>query len=94
MERIALALVRGAGLPPPEANRVASGRRVDLRWPGRLTVELNSYQFHNSRYAWERDHERRREARARGEEFRTYTWTDLTEEPAPMIAEIQRLVTG
>jgi hypothetical protein len=92
MERIAFALLRGAGLPLPQTNRVASGRRVDLRWPGRLTVELNSYQFHNSRHAWERDHARRREARARGEEFRTYTWTDLTEEPEAMIAEVRPLV--
>jgi hypothetical protein len=94
MERIAFALLRDAGLPLPQANRVASGRRVDLRWPGRLTVELNSYQFHNSRYAWERDHARRREARARGEEFRPYTWTDLTAEPEAMIAEVRRLVVA
>jgi hypothetical protein len=92
MERIAFGLLRDAGLPLPQANRVASGRRVDLRWPGRLTVELNSYQFHNSRYAWERDHARRREARARREEFRPYTWTDLTEEPEAMIAEVRRLI--
>src|SRR4051812_18782951 len=64
MERLALAGVREAGLPRPQANRVASDRRVDLRWPGRLTVELNSYKFHNSRHSWERDHQRRREARS------------------------------
>src|SRR3954469_24308192 len=87
MERLALAGVREAGLPPPQANRVASARRVDLRWPGRLTVELTSYQFHNSRHSWERDHERRREARARDEEFRTYTWVDVTEQRDEMIVE-------
>lgn len=93
MERLAFARLRDAGLPLPEANRVASGRRVDLRWPGRPTVELGSYQFHNSRHAWERDHARRREARARGEEFRPYTWTDVTEHAEAMIAEVRRLVT-
>jgi hypothetical protein len=93
MERLAFARISAAGLPLPEANRIASERRVDLRWPGLLTVELLSYRFHNSRYAWERDHARRREARARGEEFRAYTWTDVTEEAGPMVAEIRRLVS-
>lgn len=94
LERIAVELVRGAGLPLPETNRAAGGRRVDLRWPGRLTVELDSYKFHNSRHSWERDHERRREARARDEEFRRYTWTDLTDGPEATVAEIARLLGG
>lgn len=92
LERLAVDLVRAAGLPPPQANRIASERRVDLRWPGRLTVELDSYRFHNSRHSWERDHQRRREARARGEEFRRYTWTDVTEEAQAMLGELRNLV--
>jgi hypothetical protein len=32
---------------------------VDCRWPEyRLTVELDSYKFHRTRYAWEQDRER------------------------------------
>src|SRR3954468_2283886 len=94
MERLALAGAREAGLPPPPANRVASDRRVDLRWPGRLTVELNSYKFHNSRHAWERDHQRRREARARGEAFRSYTWWDVKTGRDEMFAEIAEVLGG
>ncbi len=48
-------------------NRPAGGRRVDCRWPEhRLTVELDSYRYHASRYAWEQDRRREREAYARG----------------------------
>jgi hypothetical protein len=94
MERAAFEALREADLPLPEANRVASDKRVDLRWPGRLTVELNSYQFHNSRYSWEQDHGRRRQARARGEEFRVYTWWDVTDGRTEMIAEIRGLLAG
>jgi hypothetical protein len=94
LERLAFELVRGARLPLPEMNRVASGRRVDLRWPGRLTAELQSYQFHNSRHSWERDHQRRREARRRGEEFRSYTWYDVTEGQTAMIAELRELLVA
>jgi hypothetical protein len=93
LERRFLELLRGDGLPLPEMNRAASGRRVDCRWPDhRLTVELDSYQFHNSRYAWEQDQNRRREARARGDEFERYTYGDVFEHPALMLRDLRALL--
>jgi len=93
LERRFLACLREAGLPLPETNRSASGQRVDCRWPNHhLTVELDSYRFHNSRHAWERDRQREREARARGDEFRRYTWTDVDENPGPMLRELRALL--
>jgi Transcriptional regulator, AbiEi antitoxin len=84
-----LKLVRAQGLPLPVTNRPAGGRRVDCRWPEhRLTVELDSYRFHNSRYAWEQDRRREREARARGDEFRRYSYGDVLEHPALMLREL------
>jgi very-short-patch-repair endonuclease len=75
--------------PPPETNRPAGGRRVDCRWPRyRLTVELDGYRFHNSRHSWEQDRRREREARARGDEFRRYTYGDVFEDSAFMLAEL------
>ena len=50
-------------------------------------MELNSYRFHNSYYSWEQDQQRRREARARGDEFRVYTWRDITEDPEAVIRD-------
>jgi hypothetical protein len=92
MERVFFDVWRPTGLPLPKANRVASGRRVDLRWPGKLTAELDSYRFHNSRHSWEQGQQRQREARARGEEFRRFSWTDVTDEADAMVAEIRRLL--
>ena len=93
LERRFLKLLREAGLVLPQTNRPAGGRRVDCRWPEqRLTVELDSYRFHNSRHAWEQDRRREREARARGDEFRRYTWGDVGEDPGPMLAELRRLI--
>ena len=78
-----LELLREHGLPLPQTNRPAGGRRVDCRWPEhRLTVELDSYGFHNSRYSWEQDHRREREAYARGDQFRRYTWGECSSSPA------------
>ena len=56
---------------------------MDCHWPGRrLTVELDGYRYHSSRHAWEQDRRREREARARGDEFRRYTYGDVFESPA------------
>ena len=88
-----LELVHENGLAPPITNRAAGGRRVDCRWPEqRLTVELDGYQFHNSRHSWELDRLREREARARGDEFRRYTYGDVFERPALMLAELVSLI--
>jgi len=89
-----LALLRDEGLPLPVTNRPASGRRVDCRWPEqRLTVELDGYQFHNSRHSWEQDRRREREARARGDDFRRYSYGDVTEHPKFMLAELRSLLS-
>jgi very-short-patch-repair endonuclease len=82
-----------AWLPIPETNRPAGGRRVDCRWPDhKLTVELDSYTYHGSRHAWEQDRRREREAHARGDEFRRYTWGDVFEQPAQMMRELRQLL--
>lgn len=93
LERAFLRILRDAGLPLPVTNKVAGGRRVDCRWPDHhLTVELNGYRYHRSRHAWEQDHQRRREAHARGDEFRTYTYADVFEDPSFMLAELGGLL--
>jgi hypothetical protein len=85
--------LREAGLPLPRTNKRAHGRRVDCRWPDRrLTVELDSYRYHRSRHAWEQDRRREREARARGDEFRRYTYGDVVETPRLMLAELRALL--
>jgi hypothetical protein len=94
LEREFLRLLRGAGLPLPRTNRPAGRRRVDCRWPEYvLTVELDSYQFHHTRHAWEQDRRREREARARGDEFRRYTWGDVFEDSSYLLAELRPLLS-
>jgi hypothetical protein len=93
LERDFLAILRAAELPLPQTNRPVDGRYVDCRWPEhRLTVELDSYRYHHSRHAWERDRRREREARARGDEFRRYTYGDVTDDRALMLAELRGLL--
>jgi very-short-patch-repair endonuclease len=86
-----LALLRAEGLPLPETNRPAGTKRVDCRWPERrLTVELDGYRYHRSRHAWERDRRREREAYARGDGFRRFTYEDVLGDPRALLAELSR----
>jgi hypothetical protein len=93
LERRFLELLRKNGLPLPVSNRLASGRRVDCRWPEhRLTVELDGYRYHSSRHAWEQDRRREREAHARGDDFRRFTYGDVIEFPEQMLGELRVLL--
>jgi very-short-patch-repair endonuclease len=93
LERRFLELLRESGLPLPVTNRPAGGRRVDCRWPEhRLTVELDGYRYHSSRHAWEQDRRREREAHARGDQLRRFTYDDVFESPRPMLAELRSLL--
>jgi hypothetical protein len=93
LERGFLERLEADGLPLPETNRLASGRRVDCRWPDhKLTVELDGFRFHNSRKSWEQDYQREREARARDDEFRRYTYSDVFEDSRYMLAELRELL--
>ena len=90
-----LSLLRAHHLPLPTTNRPAGGRRVDCRWPEqRLTVELDSYRYHSSRHAWEQDRRREREAYARGDEFRRYTYGDIFDAPDSVIRELTALLAS
>jgi hypothetical protein len=93
LEKGFLRRLRQARLPLPRTNKWLDDGYVDCRWPEHeLTVELDSYRFHSSRSAWEQSYRRERAARARGEEFRRYTCTDVFEEPEPMLADLRRLL--
>lgn len=88
-----LALLRAHDLPLLNTNRNASGKRVDCRWPEhQLTVELDSYAFHNSRHSWQAGYEHERQAYARGDGFRRYTWADVFEDSARMLTELRALL--
>jgi hypothetical protein len=93
LERRFLERLREQGLPLPITNRRSGTKRVDCRWPDRhLTVELDSYRYHHTRHAWEQDRRREREAHARGDQHRRYTYADVFEDPREMLAELRELL--
>jgi very-short-patch-repair endonuclease len=94
LESLFIAVLRRARLPLPKTNQLVDGRYVDCRWrEQRLSVELDGYAYHDTRHAFEQDRQRERETRARGDEFRRYTWRDVAENPEPMLADLRSLLS-
>jgi very-short-patch-repair endonuclease len=94
LERAFIALLRRERLPLPQTNKRAGAYYVDCRWPDHnLTVELDSYAFHNTRHAWENDRQREREARRREDRLLRYTYDDILKDPDATSEELRPLLT-
>jgi predicted transcriptional regulator of viral defense system len=80
LEARVLKLVRDAGLPQPQANSLLTARdhprlEVDLHWPAhRLIVELDGYETHRTRAAFEADRQRDAALTADGYRVVRFTW--------------------
>jgi hypothetical protein len=86
--------LRAAGFPLPDSNKRVGKHRVDCHWSKYgVTVELVSFRYHNSKYAWDKDHDREREARMRGEEWRQFTYDDVFKDQTYMLGELRKLLT-
>jgi hypothetical protein len=90
LEERFLDFCRDAGVPPPATNVTVAGYEVDAAWlEQRLVVELDSYEFHGPRGAFERD--RVRDTAIQLAEFRVVRVTHrrLTVRRAALEAEIR-----
>jgi very-short-patch-repair endonuclease len=74
--------VRNAGLPVPSMNINVEGYELDAYWPDlRFVVELDLYETHSTRAAFERDHLRQEELKLLGIEMIRVTRPRLRREP-------------
>ncbi len=84
-----VAFARRAGLPSPRINARVAGYEVDaLFGQERVIVELDGYEFHRGRRAFERDRERDAATLAAGFQTVRMTWTRLNDQAQ---AEARRL---
>jgi hypothetical protein len=84
---------RSQGLPLPACNVLVEGYEVDAFWPAyRLVVELDSWEFHGGRRAFERDRERDAVLQAAGYRVISITWRRLTKHPQEVAALVRRLM--
>jgi very-short-patch-repair endonuclease len=97
-EAAVLALVRSANLTEPicQAPMVLGGEpvRIDFLWPSeRVALEADSYEFHGTRQAFERDRRRDQLLRLVGYEPLRITWRQLNRRPE-QVEELLRELLG
>ena len=86
-----LALVREAELPPPSVNARVHGYEVDFLWrEAGLVVEVDGFQFHSSRDAFERDRRRDADLQSQGLSVLRVTWRQVVQEPYATVARTAR----
>jgi hypothetical protein len=93
LERRFLRLCRDAGLPLPLTNTFVAGYEVDALWPEqRLIVEVDGYQFHSTRAAFERDRARDAVLRLAGYDVVHVSHRQLEADPAVVVRLIASLL--
>jgi hypothetical protein len=93
LEREFLALVLESGLPRPSTNYVERGFELDVYWPEhRFAVELDVFETHGTREAFERDRLRQEELLLAGVELIRVTGPRLEREPTLVIEHVARLL--
>ena len=82
---------RKHGFPEPISNAVIHGCEVDAHWPGtRLVVELDSWEFHRGRGAFERDRAKIGDLMLHGFDALPITHEGLTKDEQKIVAIIRK----
>lgn len=90
-ERLMLALVRRHRLPEPTTNVQLEAWNVDFLWRDQgLVVEVDSYGFHSSPAAFERDRRKDLDLDDHDLRVRRVTYRQLTDEPDLVAARLKR----
>jgi very-short-patch-repair endonuclease len=88
-ERQLLSMIRQAGLPVPLTNRQLHGFQVDAVWPDlKLVVEVDGYEFHGDRDAFENDRARDAVLVAHGYRVLRFTARQLRDQPMLVLGQL------
>ena len=88
-EEALLAMIRRANLPAPEVNAKVGSYTADFLWrEQRVIVELDGYDYHRGRAAFERDHARDAEHHGMGYLVIRITGRQLAREPEAILVRI------
>jgi very-short-patch-repair endonuclease len=93
MEALFLGLCRRHRLPMPEANVRIDRFDVDFLWrDNRLAVEVDGWDSHRTRSAFEGDRARDLKLKLLGYEVVRFTWWQLTSDPSGVAAALRELL--
>jgi hypothetical protein len=89
LERPLLDVCRAYEIPLPSLNVVVCGEEVDAYWPQyRLVVELDGYEWHRTRGAFENDRRRDALLARHGIRVLRFSWRQVTGQPDLVAAAI------
>ncbi len=92
LEDAFLRLLRDRGLPLPATNATIEGFEIDAVWRAqRIAVELDGWQDHGTRRAFERDRERDAALTAAGWRVVRFTYRQVTQGPDRVAETLRRL---
>lgn len=93
LERRFLELCDEHGLPRPLVNVPIAGHTVDFLWPAqRVIIETDGLQWHSSRGARARDHERDADLALAGYRPQHVNWRQVVHKPAKLAKLVRRLL--
>jgi very-short-patch-repair endonuclease len=91
LEKGMLRLLRDHGFPTPGVNLNLHGWEADLYWPEhRRVVELDGWQAHRTKAAFERDHARDLDLEARGYGVGRVSWLQFRTDKPAVLAALRR----
>jgi len=95
LEVMFLDLVRGSHLPEPVINSVICGLEVDCLWRQQgLVVELDGFEFHRGRMAFERDLARDKKLRLAGLRVIRLSYGMVRDEARDVVELVRRELAG
>ena len=95
LERRFARLCRDAGLPPPAMNIWVCGQEVDALWKDqKVVVELDGYEAHRTRAAFERDRKRDASLLLAGYSVLRVTGRRLEDDSAGVVAAVRSLLSS
>jgi very-short-patch-repair endonuclease len=93
LEELFIRFADGARLPRPETNSYVEGLEVDCVWRARrVIVEVDSWEIHRTRAAFERDREKSRILQAAGWCCVPVTYLQLVHGSAEVARDVRRLL--
>lgn len=93
LERRFLRFCEEHGLPQPSVNASIVGHEVDMLWrEQRLVAELDGFEHHRTRQAFERDRDRDTELLLAGYRVIRVTWSKLTDRSAKLATDLHGLL--
>lgn len=92
-ERLLIQLLKAAKITGWRANHPVAGYRVDVGFPKqKVAIEVDGFAFHSDSEDFHQDRVRQNAIALAGWQVLRFTWLDLTEYPARVIAEIQSAI--